>query len=100
MLGAGGNRPVLAESGEVISRALALTIVARTTAADVSNPDRLDAIRSALLKEQWATALALWIDETGIAVDVYEEATHVWAESELSLDHTTLELRLAPIFDQ
>jgi hypothetical protein len=91
-------RVVLAENSAVISRALALTLAAQLPASEISSPARLERIRSALLEERWGDALVEWIDETGTAVDVYEEAPRVWSEDDLDLDKASLEIRLAPIF--
>ena len=91
-------RIVLAENAAVISRALALTLAAQLPADQISSPARLQRIRSALLEERWGDALVEWIDETGTAVDVYDEAPKVWSEDDLDLDKATLEIRLAPIF--
>jgi hypothetical protein len=91
-------RIVLAENAAVISRALALTLAAQLPADQISSRARLKRIRSALLEERWGDALVEWIDETGTAVDVYEEAPKVWSEHDLDLDGASLEIRLAPIF--
>lgn len=95
-----GDEPkvVLAENAEVISRALALTLAAQLPADQVSSPARLERIRSALLEERWGDALLEWIDETGTAVDVYDEAPKVWSEDGLDVDNASLEIRLSPIF--
>lgn len=91
-------RVVLAENADVISRALALTLAAQLPADQISSPARLERIRAALLEERWADAVVEWIEETGTAVDVYDEAPKVWSEGDLDLDHASLEIRLAPIF--
>ena len=91
-------RVVLAENAAVISRALALTLAARLPAHEVSSPARLARIRAALLEERWADAVVEWIDETGTAVDVYEEVPKVWSEDDLDLDKASLEIRMAPVF--
>lgn len=94
-----GHEPVvyLAESAEVISRALALDLVARLPSADVTDPARLEEMRSALLEERWADALLVWMEETGTTVDVYEGSPKVWTEEELELDQATFEIRMAPL---
>ena len=68
-----GDEPqvFLAEDEWVISRVLALQLVALTPSAEISSLSRLQAIREALLQEQWDVALAEWIDETGNFVDVF-----------------------------
>ena len=51
-----------------------------------------------MLEERWADAVVEWIDETGTAVDVYEEVPKVWSEDDLDLDKASLEIRMAPVF--
>ena len=95
-----GDEPrlVVAENAEVISRALALTLVAQLPAEKVSTPARLRRMRAALLEERWADALVEWIEETGTPVDVYDEVPKVWTEDDLDLDRATLEIRMSPLF--
>jgi hypothetical protein len=91
-------RLVLAESGEVIARALALTVVADTDPNLIGTPGRLHLLQEALLEERWADALSLWIDETGCPVDVFEEFPEVWTEEKLDAIIAPMEIRTARIF--
>lgn len=91
-------RVFLAENSEVISRLLALQLVARTSPDEISSKVILEQIRNALLAEQWAVALATWIEETGFPVDVYPESLPVWTEEDLDADSASMEIRMAPIF--
>jgi hypothetical protein len=88
----------LAENADVISRVLALQLVAQLPAADVSSPARLREMQQALLEERWADALVAWIEETGTAVDVYEEVPKVWSGAELHAEQASMEIRVAPLF--
>ena len=88
----------LAEDATVLARLLALNLVAQLPARDVSSPARLDEMRKALLEERWADALVLWMDETGTAVDVYDECPRVFTEAILDSDQAALEIRVAPLF--
>ena len=88
----------LAEDAEVISRVLALQLVAQLPAGEVSSPARLKEMRDALLEERWADALVAWIEETGTAVDVYEEVPKVWSSAELHAEQASMEIRVAPLF--
>ena len=88
----------LASDAEVLARALAVYLVAQLPAADVLSPARLTEMRQALLEERWADALVAWMDETGVAVDVYDEAPKVWSKDDLDLEQATLEMRVAPLF--
>ncbi|MEA2478016.1 MAG: hypothetical protein QOC87_2215 [Actinomycetota bacterium] len=94
-----GNEPIvyLAESSDVISRALALDLVAQLPASEVGDPAHLEEMRRALLEERWADALIVWMEETGTTVDVYEGSPKVWTERELDLEQAALEIRMAPL---
>ena len=97
-----GDEPqiFLAEDEWVISRVLALQLVALTPSAEISSPSRLPAIREALLQERWDVALAEWIEETGNFVDVFPYAPKVWTASELDEVRASMEIRIAPIFGE
>ena len=88
----------LAEDASVLARLLAVGLVAQLPASDVSSPARLEEMRRALLEERWADALVLWMDETGTAVDVYDECPRVWGGGDLDLEKASLEIRVAPLF--
>jgi hypothetical protein len=91
-------RIFLAEDAQVISRVLALHLVAQTSSAEVGSTARLREIRTALLEERWDAALVVWMEETGTVVDVYAEAPRVWGESDLDLEKAALEIKVAPLF--
>ena len=95
-----GEEPalLLAESAAVMDRALALQVVAQLSASAVQSHARLNEMRSALLDERWADAVVLWIEETGVAVDVYTESPKVWSERELDAEQASMEIRMAPLF--
>ncbi len=96
-----GEEPevILAEDATVLSRALALQLVAQLPARSVSSPARLEAMRQALLEERWADALVVWIEETETAVDVYDEAPTVWTSGDLDEEQASMEIRVAPLFE-
>src|SRR6266540_248453 len=87
----------VAENADVLSRVLALDLIARTPASRISNQARLERMRSALLEERWADALGDWIDETGRIVDAYPDES-IWTDARLDLEQATLEIRMAPLF--
>ena len=95
-----GDQPqvFLAENATVISRLLALKLVARANPRSFES-EQLAAARSALLEERWADAVVVWMEATGQFVDVYEEYVHVWTEADLDADFASMEIRVAPIFD-
>jgi hypothetical protein len=95
-----GDEPAvfLAEGADVMSRVLALHLVAQLPARSVSSPARLEEMRAALLEERWADAVVAWIEETGTPVDVYDERLKVWTEKELDAEQASMEIRMAPLF--
>jgi hypothetical protein len=90
-------RVFLAQDEHVLSRVLALKLVAATDAATLP-AEVIAGIRAALLQERWADAVATWISATGTAVDAFP-TERIWSEHELDEERTSLELRVAPIFD-
>lgn len=97
-----GEEPmvVLAEDADVLSRALALQLVAQLPADRVSSPARLKLMQEALLEERWADALVTWMEETETAVDVYDEAPRIWTAAELDEEQASMEIRVAPLFSE
>ncbi len=87
----------LATDDAVLSRLIALKVVARTDPSDLPTAS-LERIRSALLEENWAAAVVEWIQASGEAVDAYPDED-VWTESRLDAEVASLEIRLARIFD-
>jgi hypothetical protein len=86
-----------AEDEHVLSRVLALQLVAQLPASEVSSPGRLESMRTALLDERWADALVEWITETDTVVDAYP-SEEVWHEERLNLEQATMEIRVSPLF--
>jgi hypothetical protein len=93
----GEPRVFLAEDETVLSRVLAVELVAATSPARLSPAD-VNVIRHALLEERWADAVAAWIGATGTYVDAYP-SERVWSGQQLDEERASLELRVAPIFD-
>lgn len=95
-----GDPPValLAESDAVMGRLLALRLVARSRAGDLGQSGLLDDIRSALLEERWGDAVTMWMQATSEVVDVYPDEEIV-TEERLDQDTASMEIRLAPIFE-
>ena len=95
----GGARPraFLAADEWVLSRVIALHLVAQTRPEEVP-AEALPRIREALLQERWADAVAEWMQVTGVTVDVYSDE-HVWVDADLDEERVALELRVAPLFD-
>ena len=87
----------VAEDPEVLGRVLAVKVVARAAASDLPAKTVRD-IRAALLDERWGDAVATWIDATGVVVDAYPD-DDLWTDARLDADQTSMEIRLAPVFD-
>lgn len=81
-----------------MSRLLALRLVARCRRADVGNSGDLDEIREALLAEEWARAVELWLLATNESLDVWGSEEILWDDT-LDDEQASMEIRLAPIFD-
>lgn len=87
----------LAENAQVVSRLLALKVVA---AADPSafTPHALEEVQDHLLHERWAEAVVLWMEATDIVIDVYEEFVPVWTERELDREVASIAIRMSRLF--
>jgi hypothetical protein len=88
---------LLAENASVMSRLIALRIVAASDPALFSRDD-LRRVRAALLEERWTDAVMVWMETTGTFIDVYEQYVRVWSENELDAEGTSMEIRMARIF--
>lgn len=89
-------RVLVAESTEVMSRAIALLWVARTPASQV-RPGYLGSIRRALLEEDWSEAVLQWMFSMDEVVDAYPDET-MWTDEMLDANRASMEIRMAPIF--
>ena len=89
-------RVLIAESTEVLSRAIALFWVASTPSEQVPETD-LSAIRRALLDENWSEAVLHWMSSAGDVVDAYPDET-MWTDERLDAETASMEIRVAPIF--
>ena len=88
----------LAEDEETMSRVLAHELIGQTSGSEFSSHERLHQVRSALLAERWAEALAIWIAETGRAVDVYANEPKVWRPSDEQVRTFSWSIKQSPIF--
>lgn len=91
----GESAVYMAEDIDVLSRVIALHVVAATPARLVES--RKERIREALLDEQWGMAVFEWMEATGSVVDVYP-AEEVWTNDRLDSERASFELRMAPLF--
>jgi len=80
---------------EVLHRALAVRLIARLRPGDPLTP-HARALRDALLNERWSDAVALWIEQSGVAVDVYTE--DLLTSRDLPADLLGAQMQFAPLF--
>ena len=90
-------RVFVASDEFVLTRALALKVVARADPASLGDGD-VARLRSALLEERWVDAVAAWIAATGTGMDVYPDE-HLWTAEEVDEELVSLQIRLSPIFE-
>lgn len=88
----------LADDEQVISRLLALKLVAAAQPDDFSAAD-LEQVRDHLLHERWAEALVIWMNATGTYVDVYPEYVQVWNEKDLDREVASMAIRTSRLFN-
>ena len=86
----------VADDVDVLSRLLALELVARTDPRRV-DPVVASTLRTALLEERWDDALADWIELTSTEVDVYP-CLQVCTVTDLPSELIGAQLQFAPLF--
>lgn len=84
----------IAEDMDTMNWVLALKLVARTRAEDVSSNLRV-LLREALLEERWADAVFLWMEEMEVAVDIYASEDLFTARD---VEFAPTELQFTPLF--
>ena len=88
---------IVADSMATLDRVLAFEFVAKTPSKEIDDPAALEAIRQALLEEQWGTAVAEWTRVTGIPVDVWADS-EVWTQDMLDQEFLGFEFQFSPVF--
>jgi hypothetical protein len=78
---------------DVLHRALAVRLLARL--GEIPE-ERKRQLQDALLKEQWSDAVAMWIEHTGVAVDVYTEDVLTDADYPEAL--LSAQMQFSPLF--
>ena len=78
---------------DVLHRALAVRLLAR--AGEIPE-ERKRKLQDALLEEQWSDAVAMWIEHTGVAVDVYTEDVLTDADYPEAL--LSAQMQFSPLF--
>ena len=87
----------LAENADVISRLIALKLVASCNPAVFGAG--IGEVREHLLNERWADAVVAWIEATGVTVDVYEEYVPVWTQVDLDQELASMAIRTSRLFE-
>ncbi len=90
-------RIFLAENAAVISRLLALKVVAAEDRS-VFDSDALAEVHDHLLHERWAEAVVMWMDATDTYIDVYDEYVQVWTEADLDREVASMAIRTSRLF--
>ncbi len=81
----------------VLTRVLALKVVARAQAASLSER-HLALVRDALLEERWADAVEAWVTATGTRLDAYPDE-ELWTAEAVGDELLSMQIRLSPIFE-
>lgn len=82
---------VLAEDETVLTRAVAVEVVPRSSAEELGS--YAGRIREALLEGRWVDAVERWMSATGNRIDAYP-SERIWDEESLDEEVTGLELRM------
>lgn len=85
----------IAEDYEVLGRMLGLQLVAAQVPEFYGA--NAPAVRQALLDEQWAEALLMWMSAARDTVDVYPDEV-VWGERDASAEQLSFEIRMTRLF--
>jgi hypothetical protein len=88
---------LLAESEPVLGRLLATRLVASAPPEMLSDAGVLDAVRAALLAQQWAECISLWMQATGEVFDGYPDE-EVVTEEDLNVTAPLDQISELPIF--
>lgn len=81
----------------VLTRLLALKVVARTYPSSLGDGD-LALIRQALLEQRWADAVATWVTATDTRIDAYPDE-ELWTAEAVDEELVSLQIRFSPIFE-
>lgn len=81
----------------MLSRLVALRVVARTRPEDMPSAEAVSELRKCLLEERWADAIFAWLDYSDVVVDAYPDEI-VWTERALDAERAALEIRMSPLF--
>jgi hypothetical protein len=85
----------IAEDMETMNWVLALRLVATTPSDLIGEGQLRDDLREALLNEQWADAVVLWMECMGAEVDIYASEDLFTARD---VEFAPTELQFTPLF--
>ena len=87
----------IAEDEHVLSRLIALRVVAPTRPEDLPSIAAVEELRECLLEERWADAIFSWVEMSGVVIDAYPDEV-VATEAGLDAERAALEVRMTPLF--
>jgi hypothetical protein len=87
----------IAEDEHVLSRLIALRVVATNRPEALPSTAAVDELRGCLLEERWADAIFSWVEMSGVVIDAYPDEI-VWTEEALDAERAALEVRMTPLF--
>jgi hypothetical protein len=86
----------VADDLDTLQWVLALKLIAQTPGSDIPEPLR-DALRRAVVEEQWGEAVELWMSVNPGAIDVYP-SYDLFTERDVALG--PLEIQFTPLFEE
>ncbi len=86
----------LADDVEVLHRALAMELVARTDPGELSSSGA-DALRQDLLDERWGDAVQTWMGLRDVEIDVYTYL-HIYSARDVPADLIGAQLQFTRLF--
>jgi len=89
----------LAENAQVISRLIALKVVAASDPS-IFAPHEIETVQDHLLHERWADAVVMWMQATDTLIDVYEEHVPIWTEDTLDREVASMAIRTSRLFER
>ena len=86
----------VAEDLDILHRVLAIHVVAQVPSSRFG--DKSDSVKTALLEERWADAVLAWIDATGVAIDVFEDALELYTADDVEGENSGIRMQFTPLF--
>lgn len=86
-----------AEDIELLQWVIAIEVVSATPASTL-DAGTAQTLRQALLEERWGDAVEVWMEASGIVIDVYPDGLRVWTSDMLQADLASVRLQFRPLF--